>query len=271
MTLIPLSTIGLSPQVRGNLEDVGAPETWTRSIPAGAGEPHAANIDRIMGQVYPRRCGGTVSTPRGGESDEGLSPQVRGNRAGVRGGRRRSGSIPAGAGEPSWSGGTRSPPRVYPRRCGGTRAVRSIVSTARGLSPQVRGNRARRAATPSTARSIPAGAGEPAGQVVAFWRGRVYPRRCGGTLARSRSSVHRAGLSPQVRGNRRDRRHRPPGRGSIPAGAGEPAACLRRRGRRRVYPRRCGGTPQCGRGGALRHGLSPQVRGNPALGRAHSR
>ena len=76
-----------------------------------------------------------------------------------------------------------------------------------------------------------------------------------------------AGLSPRVRGNRDTGRARRPGRGSIPACAGEPRPPSRGSRPRRVYPRVCGGT-------ALRRlplprheGLSPRVRGNHRCGR----
>ena len=111
--------------------------------------------------------------------------------------------------------------------------------------------------------SIPAGAGEPG---RADWPGdarRVYPRRCGGTDTVGEVGSAARGLSPQVRGNPRLGREVAPGRGSIPAGAGEPIQSRSRGRPRTVYPRRCGGTPPME--GVLwrEHGLSPQVRGNP--------
>ena len=51
---------GLSPLVRGNLAFAGFALTFTRSIPACAGEPpsRAAIVDVMA--VYPRLCGGTM-------------------------------------------------------------------------------------------------------------------------------------------------------------------------------------------------------------------
>ena len=52
------------------------------------------------------------------------------------------------------------------------------------------------------------------------------------------------------------------GRGSIPAGAGEPIPEEGRQMTVRVYPRGCGGTDSCARSRPLVPGLSPRVRGN---------
>ena len=151
-------------------------------------------------------------------------------------------------------------------------------------------------------RSIPACAGEPLPRRGRGWRGWVYPRVCGGTLASASVSPPCAGLSPRVRGNPVDEG---PGRalaGSIPACAGEPDGGSTPPTHIAVYPRVCGGTlctrcwggidrsiPACagepwplptppigqgvyprvcggthGRrcGGAWSGGLSPRVRGN---------
>ena len=73
------------------------------------------------------------------------------------------------------------------------------------------------------------------------------------------------GLSPRVRGNPLTR---PPGTGaarSIPACAGEPGLPIPGRLRQQVYPRVCGGTPFFSATGTSSTGLSPRVRGNPAI------
>ena len=53
--------------------------------------------------------------------------------------------------------------------------------------------------------------------------------------------------------------------GSIPAGAGEPCHGLPKWLPDVVYPRGCGGTAVSLADGILEDGLSPRVRGNPAL------
>ena len=94
------TSTGLSPRVRGNRCCILVPRCGSRSIPARAGEPqdrHAAGGDW---RVYPRACGGTSFTMEWGDSDEGLSPRVRGNLSRQTGRLRPIRSIPARAGEP---------------------------------------------------------------------------------------------------------------------------------------------------------------------------
>ena len=254
---------GLSPQVRGNpgpeLRHVGR----DGSIPAGAGEPSSSGSWWRRSGVYPRRCGGTAPDEGGSHADRGLSPQVRGNRVQAPPAVPADGSIPAGAGEPrgrSWRCGTR---RVYPRRCGGTGPAWADAMSYTGLSPQVRGNHRALDARTQAGGSIPAGAGEPSPRSRPPPGSRVYPRRCGGTSGAMKMTGSISGLSPQVRGNQGRPAARRVMRGSIPAGAGEPACSGEDRGKRGVYPRRCGGTPGQGDDPGEVPGLSPQVRGNP--------
>ena len=70
------------------------------------------------------------------------------------------------------------------------------------------------------------------------------------------------GLSPRVRGNRAVFPVMRTTRRSIPACAGEPRRRDDYPGRRRVYPRVCGGTIDLELIVQLRQGLSPRVRGN---------
>ena len=111
---------GLSPRVRGNPLIVGVGLDIPRSIPACAGEPPAPAPLQSRLPVYPRVCGGTAVRRRHRHLVVGLSPRVRGNRAGSGCGGCRKGSIPACAGEPArllLIGGIFG---VYPRVCGGT-------------------------------------------------------------------------------------------------------------------------------------------------------
>ena len=94
---------------------------------------------------------------------------------------------------------------------------------------------------------------------------RVYPRVCGGTTAPRWTPMPPQGLSPRVRGNPVVSSPRVRRRGSIPACAGEPMRATPPTGRRKVYPRVCGGTAALAAGGVAGAGLSPRVRGNPGL------
>ena len=273
---------GLSPRVRGNPTEPPQQWAVLRSIPACAGEPahrhgtgrscwvypacagepELGHIQTLATMVYPRVCGGTPRLLLRIRADIGLSPRVRGNRR-----RRvprcdRQGSIPACAGEPSkkakaagWPGSIPAcagePPRcsdrtrrgrVYPRVCGGTMAMVTPVTSMRGLSPRVRGNRQEYAAGPVSGGSIPACAGEPWRRRRSWPACRVYPRVCGGTPPPAVLQPPLQGLSPRVRGNPRLPARRRAGGRSIPACAGEPRLSDNRRRVEVVYPRVCGGT-----------------------------
>ncbi len=88
---------------------------------------------------------------------------------------------------------------------------------------------------------------------------------CGGTLSTPVATTSITGLSPRVRGNRRDCPH-PGGRHrTIPACAGEPNAGPTFGSWTRDYPRVCGGTrPRLTHGDGA-GGLSPRVRGNHSV------
>ena len=105
--------------------------------------------------------------------------------------------------------------------------------------------------------------------MVSAWTvSKVYPRVCGGTPGYPFGSPAVFGLSPRVRGNRLGQGRMLIPEGSIPACAGEPAGGGWPALVGTVYPRVCGGTQHAiddvGRG----EGLSPRVRGNPALASA---
>ena len=172
---------GLSPRVRGNRHGVRLGLGRSRSIPARAGEPVGC-VD-VLGfhRVYPRACGGTLSSTGGTGSPSGLSPRVRGNRRRGRGPHPQAGSIPARAGEPALRASTSLRYSVYPRACGGTPVTRTARPSPRGLSPRVRGNHHVQAREGAQLGSIPARAGEPFTVCCRILIARVYPRACGGT------------------------------------------------------------------------------------------
>ena len=175
-----------------------------------------------MNGVYPRACGGTVSSVQLVSVDSGLSPRLRGNLLAARCSRCTGGSIPAPAGEPVRASVVGPYPEVYPRACGGTAYRELDICLAAGLSPRLRGNHDQTRNGASPARSIPAPAGEPHVHVASVALVTVYPRACGGTAqARYRHNCP-TGLSPRLRGNRAAGCGRLCARRSIPAPAGEP-------------------------------------------------
>ena len=212
--------------------------------------------------VYPRVCGGThlQAWREGGE--QGLSPRVRGNPDTKALSLATEGSIPACAGEPTFTTATYRLGWVYPRVCGGTFEARAPEGIRGGLSPRVRGNPRIGPFAVLFEGSIPACAGEPRIEAGTSSLSRVYPRVCGGTARCPACKALRMGLSPRVRGNHASIRSACVFMGSIPACAGEPARHAARSLTARVYPRVCGGTVLDYRLLRLHKGLSPRVRGN---------
>ena len=153
--------IGLSPRVRGNHRGGCAQGRLRGSIPACAGEPSRSRSTSPASRVYPRVCGGTVSTPSSDVGRMGLSPRVRGNPRGQRRSAVRVRSIPACAGEPRNSPTPYPLVKVYPRVCGGTISRIHRIYARNGLSPRVRGNLGFDDPRGRLYRSIPACAGEP--------------------------------------------------------------------------------------------------------------
>ena len=193
--------LGLSPRVRGNRRGNAGHGHRPRSIPASAGEPRLSHGDARQRRVYPRECGGTISSGAVNSCFPGLSPRVRGNRSDDAAGAAGHRSIPASAGEPGYEEVLRGVWGVYPRECGGTMASSGFSVSLSGLSPRVRGNRAcarehvpipgsipasageprcwnRQASAPGV---YPASAGEPDTSASMFGPTWVYPRECGGT------------------------------------------------------------------------------------------
>ena len=195
----------------------------------------------------------------------GLSPRMRGNPRAKPLPRRRRGSIPAYAGEPSSIRTTTAHTEVYPRVCGGTGFQATAAAWCAGLSPRMRGNRRRQPPPPPLRGSIPAYAGEPAEYSRGTGPTGVYPRVCGGTAHHRSIASAVSGLSPRMRGNHADRHRHDNQTGSIPAYAGEPPEPFLPYLAQRVYPRVCGGTSPCRAWLPPIRGLSPRMRGNRAV------
>ena len=228
--------------MRGNpterLTRLGRP----RSIPARAGQPILRRRAVLLHTVYPRACGATTSAAQSLRWPKGLSPRVRGNHVCGPVPALAEGSIPARAGQPDTKVHAAVIEVVYPRACGATAKAHQQRVWGIGLSPRVRGNRARARARRELLGSIPARAGQPARRCSPTRQTTVYPRACGATDM-SAPNIHLAvGLSPRVRGNPA---HRALVRGrdrSIPARAGQPPTEGAGNLEVPVYPRACGAT-----------------------------
>ncbi len=139
-----------------------------RSIPAPAGEPAVGLPESCpIATVYPRACGGTgcTSHPPQPEWYEGLSPRLRGNRAGVPSGITRASGLS---------------PRLRGNRSRSTVAVNIIRE---GLSPRLRGNLriGRRTTVWKWVYPRACGGTGYGLEDLLSCLGRVYPRACGGT------------------------------------------------------------------------------------------
>ena len=256
------TALGRSPRVRGSPSGQNFPCLGVGSIPAGAGEPRRQRPQPAAPRVDPRGCGGAMRTITTANGGEGRSPRVRGSRWSNRRSPPRSGSIPAGAGEPSARRRRGSPKRVDPRGCGGAGRRGSRSCGIGGRSPRVRGSRLGVRPGEGQGGSIPAGAGEPRGLRWGGSRGWVDPRGCGGADRKTTKLPLMQGRSPRVRGSLLGRSRGVVDVGSIPAGAGEPAWPLEVASRRGVDPRGCGGAACRSAAPGLTAGRSPRVRGS---------
>ena len=187
---------------------------------------------------------------------------MRGNRVLATRHTRCSRSIPASAGQPAVNSVTPGVGEVYPRECGATGSWLLVILGAHGLSPRVRGNRCHHKLIPGRHRSIPASAGQPDAVSHGDSPLAVYPRECGATYGLFWGAVQGSGLSPRVRGNRRQDGVVKGRAGSIPASAGQPREPSVASRWVWVYPRECGATMLILRVFQEGQGLSPRVRGN---------
>ena len=150
--------------------------------------------------AYPRRRGGNY--PKGSHdlAQTGLSPQARGEQAGLDLCAHEAGPIPAGAGGTREQGERPGMMRAYPRRRGGNHRIEAYPSHAAGLSPQARGEPVMAVPCALFGGPIPAGAGGTAIASTFQLCPRAYPRRRGGNgLFHARRTAGQ-GLSPQARG-----------------------------------------------------------------------
>ena len=251
--------------MRGNRACPPQPVTWRGPIPAYAGEPACQSLHCHTRGAYPRVCGGTSGAPESCTTERGLSPRMRGNLTVIWYSRSSSGPIPAYAGEPQITQRQAGALGAYPRVCGGTRSWTVLRRWNRGLSPRMRGNHIAVVGRAGNSGPIPAYAGEPARKRSRAFTTRAYPRVCGGTPDSSAPGRRPWGLSPRMRGNPCVAHRRAASRGPIPAYAGEPSTSPCPRRATRAYPRVCGGTKRERRWCPRRLGLSPRMRGNPAI------
>ncbi len=174
----------------------------------------------------------------------------------------RHGTIPARAGQPRSRRAPLALSGDYPRSRGATgRIVLHLVCMV-GLSPLARGNPRIRSAICSPAGTIPARAGQPYAGRPSEWDFGDYPRSRGATGPDRRSVAGQGGLSPLARGNLGMVGDSRPGRGTIPARAGQPPRVWPISPVSGDYPRSRGATSSAKNQMGTARGLSPLARGN---------
>ena len=110
---------GRSPRERGSLAEHSVRASQIGSIPARAGEPTFLEWWVEVVGVDPRASGGATPTGLATIAPQGRSPRERGSRGCPRSASRRTGSIPARAGEPELSWPLGRSRGVDPRASGG--------------------------------------------------------------------------------------------------------------------------------------------------------
>ena len=253
---------GLSPRVRGSRKNGWCRCVGRRSIPACTGQPQPEAGRTLRGQVYPRVYGAAVRSSPMMSSKCGLSPRVRGSPHRWTPVRPMPGSIPACTGQPPTR--TISVPMsgVYPRVYGAARSICWGIGLRTGLSPRVRGSHIARVGQVVDARSIPACTGQPAPAHCRCPPPGVYPRVYGAAIREGIAGYTRKGLSPRVRGSRREQAKATIQERSIPACTGQPASLILLSGVGSVYPRVYGAAAVILSSPAAYGGLSPRVRGS---------
>ncbi len=255
---------GLSPLARGNRPDRAAAPACAGPIPARAGQPRLPRSSARRWRAYPRSRGATIWMRHRAARLRGLSPLARGNRRRSVSPQLVAGPIPARAGQPRTSAGSRDWQRAYPRSRGATKSWMLRWPATWGLSPLARGNQ-----TPSIHHNrckgpIPARAGQPlARQSRALFR-RAYPRSRGATFRALASTVANEGLSPLARGNPSALIVESATPGPIPARAGQPGRRNCSGNAAAAYPRSRGATEDAFPFLPPVWGLSPLARGNPS-------
>ncbi len=191
---------GSSPRVRGTRGRAARSWLRLRFIPAGAGNTGVRSCGVALVAVHPRGCGEHAKLPRVKCDHCGSSPRVRGTRmpaaAVILPGR----FIPAGAGNTAGRLGLGGDNTVHPRGCGEHVSGGSFFHNQPGSSPRVRGTLLCGRKTASSARFIPAGAGNTLPSRCQSRLPTVHPRGCGEHQGEPKFLRINIGSSPRVRG-----------------------------------------------------------------------
>ena len=244
MRISDLSVIGSSPRLRGTRSRRRGLWTFSRFIPAPAGNTCAENGHSAQVPVHPRACGEHMMLKRREMMLPGSSPRLRGTPRHVGADRQPLRFIPAPAGNTGrWWRASLSE-TVHPRACGEHRTINENAARIPGSSPRLRGTPHGPASRDLPPRFIPA----PAGNTNPLFRFR-FPRR---------------GSSPRLRGTPRRAQYRRTQRRFIPAPAGNTRPYVDLTTFGAVHPRACGEHAVKRILHEFGNGSSPRLRGTHA-------
>ena len=173
--------------------------------------------------------------------------------------------IPAHAGQTSPSGPHPRAAPDHPRACGANEASVAAASHLAGSSPRMRGKRDEFTGVLIQRRIIPAHAGQTPARLPVRYCKTDHPRACGANqpFRTERGAQH--GSSPRMRGKLEFGFYGVLYCRIIPAHAGQTAEKLSDHLNETDHPRACGANVSALQLGADKRGLSPRMRGKPAV------
>ena len=216
-----MTSPGSSPRVRGKRFPRLRRSSYSRIIPARAGQTAPNPIGRGHGSDHPRACGANFLDRWTTFFLFGSSPRVRGKPIARLPAAGRPRIIPARAGQ---TGVTGVPPVTvpdHPRACGANLGDETQITDTTGSSPRVRGKQRCGSIQRSARRIIPARAGQTARAGRSDRASSDHPRACGANGHSQSCSHNPSGSSPRVRGKLHRAADRVGWRRIIPARAGQ--------------------------------------------------
>ena len=235
---------GSSPRMRGThlLHLLPFPEEGI--IPAYAGNTSTPSETPLAHRDHPRVCGEHPRYFLGVTEDMGSSPRMRGTPLRCRPCMRRTGIIPAYAGNTIFRSTRHLDCRDHPRVCGEHSRSSSMRAKRGGSSPRMRG-------TLSVGRAVCRGFG-------------IIPAYAGNTTAENAADHDLLGSSPRMRGTPPVGHPRCRTMGIIPAYAGNTRRWWNARSPTRDHPRVCGEHLRTLLSTCVALGSSPRMRGTRA-------
>ena len=191
---------GSSPRVRGKRLSCSLLCSFSRIIPASAGQTCTSYDVNSLYPDHPRECGANGCGCVAGDFEHGSSPRVRGKPSGFSGSRNALRIIPASAGQTDCFLHCFVVNTDHPRECGANLSAVPCATAAAGSSPRVRGKRCAIPLDGRFARIIPASAGQTGVCLIFSTRRTDHPRECGANTSTLAALRLTRGSSPRVRG-----------------------------------------------------------------------